>query len=75
MLAVKRRVRAGRGTAAAIFSSAQYSAVLFAPLMGWLVHAHGWQSMFYLMGASLEARTCRAQLYFSWAKTGLCNYA
>jgi ACS family glucarate transporter-like MFS transporter len=40
-----------RGTAAAIFNSAQYFAtVLFAPLMGWLVHAHGWQSVFYVMG-------------------------
>lgn len=42
---------AERGTAAAIFNSAQYFAtVLFAPLMGWLVHEHGWQSVFYVMG-------------------------
>jgi ACS family glucarate transporter-like MFS transporter len=41
-----------RGTAAAIFNSAQYFAtVLFGPLMGWLVHEHGWQSVFYVMGA------------------------
>lgn len=41
-----------RGRAAAIFNSAQYFAtVLFAPLMGWLVHAHGWPSVFYVMGA------------------------
>jgi ACS family glucarate transporter-like MFS transporter len=41
-----------RGTAAAIFNSAQYFAtVLFAPLMGWLVHSFGWQSVFYVMGA------------------------
>jgi len=41
-----------RGTAAAIFNSAQYFAtVLFAPLMGWLVHTYGWQSVFYVMGA------------------------
>ena len=41
-----------RGRAAAIFNSAQYFAtVLFAPLMGWLVHAHGWHSVFYVMGA------------------------
>jgi len=41
-----------RGTAAAIFNSAQYFAtVLFAPLMGWLVHTFGWQSVFYVMGA------------------------
>jgi ACS family glucarate transporter-like MFS transporter len=41
-----------RGLAAAIFNSAQYFAtVLFAPLMGWLVHTYGWQSVFYVMGA------------------------
>ncbi|WEF34714.1 MFS transporter [Pseudoduganella chitinolytica] len=41
-----------RGRAAAIFNSAQYFAtVLFAPLMGWLVHSHGWESVFYVMGA------------------------
>ncbi|HEX7985607.1 MAG TPA: MFS transporter [Duganella sp.] len=40
-----------RGTAAAIFNSAQYFAtVLFGPLMGWLVHSYGWQSVFYVMG-------------------------
>jgi ACS family glucarate transporter-like MFS transporter len=42
---------AERGTAAAIFNSAQYFAtVLFAPLMGWLIHTYGWQSVFYVMG-------------------------
>jgi MFS transporter, ACS family, glucarate transporter len=42
---------AERGTAAAIFNSAQYFAtVLFGPLMGWLVHTHGWESVFYVMG-------------------------
>jgi ACS family glucarate transporter-like MFS transporter len=41
-----------RGLAAAIFNSAQYFAtVLFAPIMGWLVHSYGWQSVFYVMGA------------------------
>lgn len=41
-----------RGRAVAIFNSAQYFAtVLFAPLMGWLVHSHGWESVFYVMGA------------------------
>ncbi len=41
-----------RGRAAAIFNSAQYFAtVLFAPIMGWLVHAHGWHAVFYVMGA------------------------
>ncbi|MDY7579112.1 MFS transporter [Herbaspirillum sp. RTI4] len=40
-----------RGTASAIFNSAQYAAtVLFAPLMGWLVHSYGWHSVFFLMG-------------------------
>lgn len=40
-----------RGTAAAIFNSAQYFAtVAFAPLMGWLVHSQGWESVFYVMG-------------------------
>jgi ACS family glucarate transporter-like MFS transporter len=42
---------AERGTAAAIFNSAQYFAtVLFAPLMGWLVHTFGWESVFFVMG-------------------------
>lgn len=41
-----------RGTASAIFNSAQYfSLVAFAPLMGWLVHDFGWRSVFYAMGA------------------------
>jgi ACS family glucarate transporter-like MFS transporter len=41
-----------RGTASAIFNSGQYFATaLFAPLMGWLVHEFGWQSVFYVMGA------------------------
>jgi ACS family glucarate transporter-like MFS transporter len=40
-----------RGLAAAIFNSAQYFAtVLFSPIMGWLVHSYGWQSVFYVMG-------------------------
>src|SRR5689334_13237236 len=40
-----------RGLAAAIFNSAQYFAtVLFAPIMGWLVHGYGWHSVFYVMG-------------------------
>ena len=41
-----------RGTASAIFNSAQYfSLVAFAPFMGWLVHSFGWRSVFYAMGA------------------------
>lgn len=43
---------AERGTAAAIFNSAQYFAtVAFAPLMGWLVYEFGWQHVFVVMGA------------------------
>lgn len=40
-----------RGTASAIFNSAQYAAtVFFAPLMGWLIHTYGWHSVFVVMG-------------------------
>ncbi|TCB81578.1 MFS transporter [Acinetobacter sp. ANC 4173] len=40
-----------RGTAAAIFNSAQYFAtVIFAPFMGWLVAQIHWQSVFWIMG-------------------------
>jgi MFS transporter, ACS family, glucarate transporter len=40
-----------RGTAAAIFNSAQYFAtVLFAPLMGWIAYTWGWHGVFYVMG-------------------------
>ena len=43
---------AERGTASAIFNSAQYfSIVVFAPLMGWLVHSLGWRAVFWVMGA------------------------
>jgi ACS family glucarate transporter-like MFS transporter len=42
---------AERGTATAIFNSAQYFAlVAFAPLMGWLVHEFDWPSVFFVMG-------------------------
>ncbi|MFT4090175.1 MAG: MFS transporter [Asticcacaulis sp.] len=42
---------AERGTASAIFNSAQYFAlVAFVPLMSWLVHDFGWRSVFYFMG-------------------------
>ena len=41
-----------RGTASAIFNSAQYfSLVAFAPLMGWVAHQFGWRAVFYVMGA------------------------
>jgi ACS family glucarate transporter-like MFS transporter len=54
---------AERGTAAAIFNSAQYFAtVLFAPIMGWLVHTYGWQSVFYVMGS------IGVLLAFAWLK-------
>lgn len=40
-----------RGTASAIFNSAQYFAtVLFAPLMAWITHAYGWSQTFVVMG-------------------------
>lgn len=40
-----------RGTASAIFNSAQYfSLVVFAPFMGWLVHTYDWHSVFFVMG-------------------------
>lgn len=42
---------AERGTACAIFNSAQYfSTVLFAGLMGWLTHRFGWPPVFWVMG-------------------------
>ena len=40
-----------RGTASAIFNSAQYFAtVLFAPIMGWITHTYGWPYVFVFMG-------------------------
>lgn len=42
---------AERGTASAIFNSAQYFAtVLFSPIMGWITHAFGWPPVFWFMG-------------------------
>jgi ACS family glucarate transporter-like MFS transporter len=42
---------AERGTASAIFNSAQYFAtVLFAPIMGGITHAYGWPPVFWFMG-------------------------
>jgi ACS family glucarate transporter-like MFS transporter/ACS family D-galactonate transporter-like MFS transporter len=41
-----------RGTASAIFNAAQYfAAVVFTPLMAWLTHAFGWQTVYVVMGA------------------------
>jgi ACS family glucarate transporter-like MFS transporter len=40
-----------RGTASAIFNSAQYfSLVAFAPLMGWIAHSFQWRWVFVVMG-------------------------
>jgi MFS transporter, ACS family, glucarate transporter len=42
---------AERGTASAVFNSAQYfSTVLFYPLMGMITHHFGWQYVFWMMG-------------------------
>jgi ACS family glucarate transporter-like MFS transporter len=42
---------AERGTAAAIFNSAQYAGtVIFSPLMGAIAHRYGWQEVFWFMG-------------------------
>lgn len=55
---------AERGLASALFNSAQYFAtVLFAPIMGWLVHTYGWPSVFYFMGS------LGILLAFVWLKT------
>lgn len=41
-----------RGTASAVFNSAQYFAtVVFAPVMGWITYSYGWPSVFVFMGA------------------------
>lgn len=40
-----------RGTASAIFNSAQYAAtVVFAPIMGWIISGFGWPWVFVFMG-------------------------
>ncbi len=40
-----------RGSASALFNSAQYFAtVIFAPLMGWMVASFGWHHVFIIMG-------------------------
>ena len=42
---------AERGTASAIFNSAQYFAtVMFAPLTGWITYRFGWPYVFFVMG-------------------------
>jgi ACS family glucarate transporter-like MFS transporter len=53
-----------RGGASAIFNASQYFAlVVFAPLFGWLIHAHGWRSCFWFMGLF------GLVLAFAWSKT------
>ncbi|MDF2638494.1 MAG: sugar (glucarate) transporter permease [Novosphingobium lindaniclasticum] len=40
-----------RGTATAIFNSAQYAALIFfAPLMGWVTERYSWHYVFFIMG-------------------------
>ena len=42
-----------RGFSSAVFNSAQYFALAaFNPLMGWILHVWGWQSVFYIMGVA-----------------------
>jgi ACS family glucarate transporter-like MFS transporter len=53
-----------RGTAAAIFNSGQYFAtVMFAPVMGWLTHSFGWQSVFVFLGGA------GILLFIAWLST------
>jgi D-galactonate transporter len=50
---------AERGTASALFNSAQYLAVvIFTPLMAWLTHAFGWHQIFFFMGALGAVAAC-----------------
>jgi ACS family glucarate transporter-like MFS transporter len=52
-----------RGTASAIFNSAQYfAAVIFTPLMAWLTHAFGWHHVYIVMGVA------GCLLAFTWLK-------
>ncbi len=40
-----------RGRASAIFNSSQYFALMiFAPILGWIIHSAGWRSGFWFMG-------------------------
>jgi MFS transporter, ACS family, glucarate transporter len=40
-----------RGRASAIFNASQYFAIiLFAPVMGWIIHVKGWQACFWFIG-------------------------
>ena len=53
-----------RATAAAVFNSGQYFAtVMFAPVMGWLTHSFGWQSVFAFLGIA------GIVLFVAWLQT------
>lgn len=55
-----------RGTASAVFNSGQYfSVVLFAPVLGWIVHRFGWHWVFLAVSAIvfLLAYICHRTLY------------
>jgi MFS transporter, ACS family, glucarate transporter len=55
---------AERGTASAIFNSAQYFATaMFAPITGWLTYRFGWPYVFFVMGS------LGAVVAFAWMKT------
>jgi MFS transporter, ACS family, glucarate transporter len=52
-----------RGTAAAVFNSAQYFApVAFAPLQAWITHRFGWEYVYFFMG------TIALVLFFVWRR-------
>jgi ACS family glucarate transporter-like MFS transporter len=60
---------AERGTASAVFNSAQYfSLVLFSPIMGWITHAWGWKYVFFFMGAVGIALTALFRRYVNGPK-------
>jgi ACS family glucarate transporter-like MFS transporter len=53
-----------RGTAAAVFNSAQYFApVAFAPVQAWITHRFGWEYVYFFMG------TIALVLLFVWRRT------
>ncbi|ACT60181.1 MFS transporter [Hirschia baltica] len=70
-----------RGTASAIFNSAQYfSLVVFAPFMAWLVHSFGWSSVFFVMGglglvaAFVFWKFIRSPVEHNWVNEAEVNY-
>jgi ACS family glucarate transporter-like MFS transporter len=70
-----------RGTAVAVFNSAQYFAtVVFAPLSGWITQAFGWQYVFFTLGslglllAFVWLRTVRAPADHPLANTSELEY-